>query len=169
MSYLIILIIVLVVSPLILSEVKGLSFASAGMVFLVLAGSVVGLAFINKDKNLLKRYSFSKGFSFIPVLIIIAAITLVVILDLQRENSIILNQLAEIGSTKISRGLAIENVKKLPEVQEYLKNVPNGKIEVDNESEGEYNVHVYEIKDRHTATFNWYTVSIKSGEAQKGL
>ena len=92
-----------------------------------------------------------------------------VILDLQRENSIILNQLAEIGSTKISRGLAIENVKKLPEVQEYLKNVPNGKIEVDNESEGEYNVHVYEIKDRHTATFNWYTVSIKSGEAQKGL
>src|SRR3990167_1927271 len=80
----------------------------------------------------------------------------------QKLTPLLLDQLAEVGSTKISRGLAVENVKKLPEVQEFLKNVPNGKIEVDNESEGEYNVHVYEIKDRHTATFNWYTVSIKS-------
>lgn len=72
--------------------------------------------------------------------------------------------LEEIGSTKISRDLAIENVKKLPEVQEYLKNVPNAKVEVDNEIEGEYNVHVYEVKNGHTATFNWYRVSIKSGE-----
>lgn len=67
-------------------------------------------------------------------------------------------------STKISRNQAVENVKKLPEVQEYLKEVPKGLIEVDNELEGEYNVHVYEIKDGHTATFNWYSVSIKSGE-----
>lgn len=107
-----------------------------------------------------------RGFSFIPLLIIVAGIILVVILDLQRENSILLNQLSEIGSTKISRQLAIENVKKLPEVQEFLKNVPNGKVEVDNELEGEYNVHVYEVKDRHTATFNWYRVSIKSGEVR---
>ena len=70
----------------------------------------------------------------------------------------------EISSTKISRNLAIENVKKLPEVQDYLKRVPNGKVEVDNELEGEYNVHVYEVKDGHTATFNWYRVSIKSGK-----
>ena len=60
--------------------------------------------------------------------------------------------------------MAIENVKKLPEVQDYLKRVPNGKVEVDNELEGEYNVHVYEVKDGHTATFNWYRVSIKSGK-----
>ncbi len=69
-------------------------------------------------------------------------------------------------STKISQELAVENVKKLPEVQEYLKNVPNGKVEVDNELEGEYNVHVYEVIDEHTATFNWYRVSIKSGEVR---
>ncbi len=105
-----------------------------------------------------------RGFSFIPLLIIVAGIILVAILDLQRENSILLNQLTEVGSTKISRNLAVENVKKLPEVQEFLKNVPNGKVEVDNELEGEYNVHVYEVKDGHTATFNWYRVSIKSGE-----
>lgn len=72
----------------------------------------------------------------------------------------------DLFSTKISRQLAVENVKKLPEVQEYLKNVPNAKVEVDNELEGEYNVHVYEIKDGHTATFNWYSVSIKSGEVR---
>ena len=60
----------------------------------------------------------------------------------------------------------MENVKKLPEVQQYLKDVPNGKVEVDNEDEGEYNVHVYEVKNGHTATFNWYTVSIKSGKPE---
>lgn len=67
-------------------------------------------------------------------------------------------------STKISRELAVEKVKSRPEVQQYLKDVPNGKVEVDNELEGEYNVHVYEVKNGHTATFNWYRVSIKSGE-----
>lgn len=73
---------------------------------------------------------------------------------------------ADFLSTKISRSQAVENVKKLPEVQEYLKNVPNGKVEVDNEGEGEYNVHVYEIKNDHTATFNWYIVSIKTGKPE---
>lgn len=70
----------------------------------------------------------------------------------------------DVISTKISRSQAIEKIKKLPEVQQYLKDVPNGKIEVDNELEGGYNVHVYEVKNGHTATFNWYKVSIKSGE-----
>ncbi|RJQ27255.1 hypothetical protein C4577_01745, partial [Candidatus Parcubacteria bacterium] len=97
-----------------------------------------------------------RGFSFIPILITIAVIILVAILDLKREDSILLNQLAEVESTKISRDLAVENVKKLPEVQDYLKRVPNGRVEVDNEREGEYNVHVYEVKNGHTATFNWY-------------
>lgn len=73
-------------------------------------------------------------------------------------------KLEEIASTKISKELALENVKKLPEVQQYVKDVPGGIVEVDNELEGEYNVHVYEVKNGHTATFNWYRVSIKSGE-----
>lgn len=84
----------------------------------------------------------------------------------QKLAPLLIDQLAEVGSTKISQGLAIENVRKLPEVKQYLKDVPNGKVEVDNELEGEYNVHVYEIKDGHTATFNWYRVSIKSGEVR---
>ncbi len=36
--------------------VQAASFASIGAVFLVLIGNVTGLAFINKDKNLLKKY-----------------------------------------------------------------------------------------------------------------
>src|SRR3989344_2614166 len=75
------------------------------------------------------------------------------------ENSPLLDTLSE-----ISRQQAVENVKNLPEVKQYLKDVPNGKVEVDNELEGEYNIHVYEVKNGHTATFNWYRVSIKSGE-----
>lgn len=70
------------------------------------------------------------------------------------------------STTGMTKDQAVENVKKLPEVQEYLKNVPNGIVEVDNELEGEYNVHVYEVKNGHTATFNWYGVSIKSGEVR---
>lgn len=72
----------------------------------------------------------------------------------------------QVGSIKVSRHQAEENVKSRPEVQEYLKNAPNGRVEIDNELAGEYNVHVYEIKDGHTATFNWYRVSIKSGEVK---
>lgn len=67
-------------------------------------------------------------------------------------------------SSKITTEQARMVVNNLPEVLEYLKNVPNGKIEVDNENEGKYNVHVYEVKNGHTATFNWYTVDIKTGK-----
>lgn len=35
---------------------QAVSFAAIGAVFLVLTGNVVGLAFINKDQNLLKKY-----------------------------------------------------------------------------------------------------------------
>lgn len=82
------------------------------------------------------------------------------------QNGIPENIPVETLSTKISRNQAIEIIKNRYEVQQYLKDVPNGKIEVDNEMEGEYNVHVYEVKNGHTATHNWYRVSIKSGEVR---
>ncbi|MBI2315030.1 hypothetical protein HYU93_03170 [Candidatus Daviesbacteria bacterium] len=98
------------------------------------------------------------------IILIIISILGVAVVILFQQKDIILDQIAEVASTKISHQVAIENIKKLPEVQQYLKDVPNGKVEVDNELEGEYNVHVYEVKNGHTATFNWYRVSIKSGE-----
>ncbi len=70
-------------------------------------------------------------------------------------------------TTGMTETQAVDNVKKLPEVQDYLKRVPNALVEVDNESEGQYNVHVYEIKDGHTATFNWYRVDKATGEVKK--
>lgn len=73
---------------------------------------------------------------------------------------------AQTASSKITPQQAVASVKNLPEVQDYLKAVPNGKIEMDSGDENEYNVHVYEIKDGHTATFNWYTVSIESGKVK---
>lgn len=76
------------------------------------------------------------------------------------------SKLGQAGSNQITKQQALEKVRNLPEVQSYLKRVPNGRVEVDNEMAGEYNVHVYEIKDGHTATFNWYRVSIKSGEVR---
>ncbi|MCL4365891.1 hypothetical protein M1437_01560 [Patescibacteria group bacterium] len=146
------------------------SLANIASVFAVLIGNVIGLIWINKDKNLLKKYAHQKGFSFIPLLVVAGIIVLSGILLFPKISPLVMEkvgqQLEQVASTKISSKLAVENVKKLPEVQEYLKNVPNGKVEVDNEIEGEYNVHVYEVKDGHTATFNWYRVSIKSGEVR---
>ena len=101
------------------------------------------------------------------IILLILTVAVVGYFIIQKAPSKGLNQLPVVGSSKISRNRALENVKKLPEVQDYLKRVPSGKVEVDNEEEGEYNVHVYEVKNDHTATFNWYKVSIKNGEVSE--
>lgn len=66
----------------------------------------------------------------------------------------------------VTKEQAIDNVKNLAEVKEYLKNVPGAIVEIDNQDENVYNIHVYEIKNGHTATFNWYEVA-KTGGAPK--
>lgn len=77
---------------------------------------------------------------------------------LQKTNPPQPEQMVQTQSTKVNREQALEKIKNRPEVQDYLNRIPNGRVEVDNELDGEYNVHVYEIKDGHTATFNWYKV-----------
>lgn len=62
---------------------------------------------------------------------------------------------------------AIAKVKELPEVINYLKRVPQAKVYVNGEDENAYMIQVYEIKDGHTATFNWYKVDKKTGTAEK--
>lgn len=62
---------------------------------------------------------------------------------------------------------AVRMVKEMPEVKDYLKEVPNGLVDVNGEEENAYMVQVYEIKDGHTATFNWYTVDKATGEVKK--
>ncbi len=65
------------------------------------------------------------------------------------------------------RSSAVSKIKALPEVIEYLKRVPKGLIAVNGESDNLFMVQVYEVKNGHTATFNWYNVSKTTGEVTK--
>ncbi len=64
---------------------------------------------------------------------------------------------------------AVALVRQLPEVQKYLKKVPNAHIEMDHETDSQsaWVVHVFEIKNGHTATLNWFEVDKKTGKIQK--
>lgn len=70
-------------------------------------------------------------------------------------------------SLKFGLGEAVAKVKALPEVIDYLKRVPGGLVLVNGEEDNVYMVQVYEIKDGHTATFNWYQVDKTTGEVKK--
>lgn len=59
---------------------------------------------------------------------------------------------------------ALSRVASFPEVKEYLKVVPNAHIAIDKDEANQYLIHVYEIKDGHTATFNWYIFDKKTKE-----
>lgn len=67
----------------------------------------------------------------------------------------------------LSKEDAIAKVKALPEVIDYLKRVPNSLVLVNEEEDTEYLVQVYEFKNGHTATFNWYNVNKTTGEVKK--
>lgn len=67
----------------------------------------------------------------------------------------------------ISKENAVAKVKNLPEVIDYLKRVPNGIISVNGEEDNAYLVQVYELKNDHTATFNWYSVDKSTGVVEK--
>lgn len=102
------------------------------------------------------------------LLIIIIVVVGIGYLFVQKDSSVLkITEPTNTSSSKITPEQARMVINNLPEVLEYLKNVPNGKIEVDNKSEGEYNVHVYEFKNGHTATFNWYRVSMKDGKVKE--
>ncbi|HBL52459.1 MAG: hypothetical protein A3D24_03450 [Candidatus Blackburnbacteria bacterium RIFCSPHIGHO2_02_FULL_39_13] len=73
-------------------------------------------------------------------------------------------QIATESPQLITPQQALDNINSIPDVQNYLKRVPSGIVEIDNEDEKTYTVHVYEIKDNHTATFNWYEVGKQSGK-----
>ncbi len=60
-------------------------------------------------------------------------------------------------------------VSQLPEVINYRKTVPNTIIEYDHDTDDKsaWVIHVYEIKDDHTATFNWFDVDKKTQKITK--
>ncbi len=71
------------------------------------------------------------------------------------------------NKSMVSEEQAIAKVKSLPEVIDYLKRVPNGLVAVNGEEDNSYLVQVYEITNRHTATFNWYNVDKTTGAVEK--
>ena len=78
--------------------------------------------------------------------------------SLKFENSI---------NSIVSEEEAVAKVRTLPEVVDYLNRVPNGVVAVNGEEDTAYMVQVYESKDGHTATFNWYRVDKKTGAVEK--
>jgi len=67
----------------------------------------------------------------------------------------------------ISPSQAIQTTKNLPEVKTYIQNTPNSQIKLDHEEGQNYIIQVYEIKNGHTATFNWYKINKNTGNAEK--
>lgn len=80
---------------------------------------------------------------------------------------------SQIANGKISEQNAINLVKNLPEVKNWVSlfNKPDGTssiggkltIEVDHQDSTTYVVHAYEIVNNHTVTHNWYDVDKKTG------
>ena len=126
------------------------NLAAIAAAFLVLTNNVIGLLLINKEKGLKLKPLSRQGkiiFSFALSLIVLT------ILGFSYWN-------------KSLRDSAVAKVAVLPEVVEYLREVPSGLVVIDHEDKetNSYLVHVYEIKDGHTATFNWYEVNKTTGE-----
>ena len=66
----------------------------------------------------------------------------------------------------INENEALGIIAKQNEVVNYLKKVPNGEITFDHidEETNSYIFQVFEVKDGHTNTFNWYAVNKESGK-----
>ena len=123
---------------------KGLALLELIILAAVLILAVTGLVFL-KSKNTLKNNE-----------------TLPAINNSSKE----LSSSPQPSTILISPEEAVEKVKSRKEVITYLKRVPNAIIQAQSttDEEDSYRIQVYEIKDEHTATFNWYTVDKKTGE-----
>ena len=100
------------------------------------------------------------------VLIILAAlcISLLVFVGLQKFRSPSASQKTAAIETEAQ---AVESIRALPEVVDYEQRlaVAGTTAYIDAQSEdAQWVVQVYEIKDDHTATFNWYTVDKATGK-----
>ena len=69
-------------------------------------------------------------------------------------------------STSVSKEQAVEKVKNLPAVKDYLTRVPQGVVEFDHEdtAANTWVIHVYAMGDDASATFNWYDVNKANGD-----
>ena len=163
-------------------------WANLGTIFLVLFANIAGLALINKDSNLLSKFPWSHEsveyakkhnikqtkfqeiatwVLFSAVIVFIAAMLFLHFNKTKDETSEQTPQASqETLEESLSQEDAIARVRGLAEVKSYLEQVPNARVEIDSfdQETNTYLVHVYEIKNGHTATFNWYTINQKTGK-----
>ena len=123
---------------------KGLALLELIILAAVLILAVTGLVFL-KSKNTLKNNE-----------------TLPAINNSSKE----LSSSPQPSAILISPEEAVEKVKSRKEIIDYLKRVPSAIIQAQSttDEENSYRIQVYEVKDGHTATFNWYNVDKKTGE-----
>lgn len=69
----------------------------------------------------------------------------------------------------ISKETAENIVRSLPEVQEYFAQYPTTILDMEgyDSEKNQWNVHIYNIVEDHTATFDWYYVDGNSGKVTK--
>ena len=178
-------------SAITISNTIGKSLVSPAIIttaMTVLINNVLGLTLINKDPNLITNFPWSKEavnyakkhnirqtkFQKIATWVLFSAViafmATMLFLYFSKTKDEAASQAPQIPQAtfveSISEEGAIGKVWELEAVKSYFQEVPNAVIEVDSKDEetNTYLVHVYEIKDGHTATFNWYTVNKKNGE-----
>lgn len=96
----------------------------------------------------------------ILIILILAAVGAIFINSAPKEKQKVQQQVV----AALTPQDAVNKVKDLAAVKKYLAKVPGGRVD-QNGSEGDlYLIQVYEIKDGHTATFNWYRVSKTTGK-----
>lgn len=69
----------------------------------------------------------------------------------------------------ISKEEAENIIRSLPEVQEYFAQIPTTILDMEgyDAEKNQWNVHIYNIVEDHTATFDWYYVDGNSGKVTK--
>lgn len=119
---------------------------------------------------MIKQTQFQKTATWVLLFTVITFGALLLFLYFSKNKVETPNQKPQIPQAAVEEDIppneAIVKVRKLAEVEGYLEQVPNARVEVDSTDQetNTYLVHVYEIKNGHTATFNWYTVNKKTGE-----
>src|SRR3990167_213289 len=96
----------------------------------------------NNSPNTKKTFIYL-ALALIGIIALVAVVFIVVIKTIKPSK------LPATISSSFGASQAVEKVKSLGEVQEFLKIVPKGIVEMDHEDEAtdSYVVHVYEIKD----------------------
>src|SRR3990167_6705889 len=119
---------------------------------------------------MIKQTKFQKPATLVLFSAIIVFGAVMLFLYLPKNKVETTNQASQAPQANLKRDIspdeAVAKIRELAEVKSYLEQVPNARVEIDSfdQETNTYLAHVYEIKDGHTATFNWYTVDKKTGK-----